>query len=279
MLSRMVAHDVAPCHRRPLLSVMTDPRVQFACVFAALIHDVDHIGVSNQRLKEENPVLAQRYSFQSIAEQNSVDVAFRVLMKEKYKELRSDIFKTREEMDAFRQIVVSCVMATDVFVDQETQEQRQQRWNKAFIERHVQSDGGGILNTVVLELLLPSSDISHTMQHWHVYQSWNERLFREIFAAWKSGRSSTDPTEHWYAGELRFFDSYVIPLAEKLEQSAIFGVSSVECLFFAKRNRQEWEAKGAEIVDSWKEMCEAEYLAETMQTRCSAAWNSLNERN
>ena len=41
---------------------------------------------------------------------------------------------------------------------------------------------------------------------------------------------------------------YVIPLAKKLKECGVFGVSSDEYLNYAQRNRQEWEAKGREVV-------------------------------
>ena len=41
--------------------ITSDPMTQFACVFSALIHDVDHSGVSNAQLVLENAPLAQLY--------------------------------------------------------------------------------------------------------------------------------------------------------------------------------------------------------------------------
>ena len=41
-------------------------------------------------------------------------------------------------------------------------------------------------------------------------------------------------TRFWYPlGELKFFDNYIIPLARKLKECNIFGVSSDECLNYA----------------------------------------------
>ena len=40
----------------------------------------------------------------------------------------------------------------------------------------------------------------------------------------------------------------MIPLAKKLENCGVFGVSSDECLNYALANREEWEAKGKDIV-------------------------------
>lgn len=91
------------------------------------------------------------------------------------------------------------------------------------------------------------------MQHWHVYQRWNKRLFMEMYAAYKAGRAEKDPTEGWYGGELWFFDNYIIPLAEKLRQCEVFGVDCDQLLTYATENRSEWEKKGADIVKTWRE--------------------------
>lgn len=40
----------------------------------------------------------------------------------------------------------------------------------------------------------------------------------------------------------------MIPLAKKLDECGVFGVTSDECLNYALQNRQEWEAKGERIV-------------------------------
>ena len=46
----------------------------------------------------------------------------------------------------------------------------------------------------------------------------------------------------------RFFDNYVIPLAKKLEECGVFGVSSDEYLNYAVQNRNEWEQRGEETL-------------------------------
>ena len=50
-----------------------------------------------------------------------------------------------------------------------------------------------------------------------------------------------------------FFDFYVIPLAKKLKDCSVFGVSSDEYLNYAEQNRTEWEAKGQQQVAMYLE--------------------------
>ena len=80
-----------------------------------------------------------------------------------------------------------------------------------------------------------------------------------MYFAFRNGRSTSDPSKFWYKGEIGFFDFYVIPLAKKLKECGVFGVSSGETLNYATKNRQEWEAKGEKIVEGLVAKAERTY--------------------
>jgi hypothetical protein len=231
--------------------ITSDPLTQFAVVLSALIHDVDHRGVPNGVLAEEDKYLASVYQNKSIAEQNSVDLAWNTLMEDEFEALRSTIFSDISELKRFRQLMVNSVIATDIF-DKEQSKIRKDRWAKAFSVAQTDRTTKDIhrMATIVIEHLIQASDVAHTMQHWHVYRKWNERLFEEMYGAYQNGRTKKDPSLGWAKGEIWFFDFYVIPLAKKLKECGVFGVSSDEYLNYALENRQEWEAKGASIVET-----------------------------
>jgi hypothetical protein len=201
-------------------------------------------------LIKENETLAATYKNKSIAEQNSVDVAWQTLMEPRFSDLRSCIYADAAELRRFRQLVVQTVLATDIF-DKELQTRRKSRWAKAFNDETRSSDEQEAVNrkaTIVIEHLIQASDVAHTMQHWHIYQKWNERLFKEMYAAYKAGRGLKNNVPGWYQGELGFFDNYIIPLAKKLKDCGVFGVSGDEYLNYALENRREWAAKGEDVV-------------------------------
>ncbi|GKY99131.1 hypothetical protein MPSEU_000868600 [Mayamaea pseudoterrestris] len=231
--------------------ITSDPLTQFACVFCALIHDVDHSGVTNAQLIKEEKEIALIYQGKSVAEQNSVNLAWNLLMEQEYQQLRECIYTSETSFKRFRQLVVNGVMATDI-VDKELKTLRNKRWENAFSEADAHEklkDAVDRKATIVIEHLIQASDVSHTMQHWHIYRKWNEQNFLECYRAWKDGRSAgDDPSLSWYKGELGFFDFYIIPLAKKLKDCGVFGVSSDEYLNYAQRNRKEWEARGEEVV-------------------------------
>eukprot|EP00980_Cylindrotheca_fusiformis_P011766 scaffold2807_cov64-Cylindrotheca_fusiformis.AAC.1 len=94
-------------------------------------------------------------------------------------------------------------MATDI-VDKELQALRKERWETAFADstlvRNETSDD--CKATIVIEHLIQASDVSHTMQHWHIYKSWNQKFFMECYGAYKAGRADSDPSKTWYRGEI-----------------------------------------------------------------------------
>lgn len=230
--------------------ISSDPLMQFAVVFSALIHDVDHTGLTNKQLVKEDDPLAIKYRGKCVAEQRSIQLAWDALMEDKYAALRQCIFRTEADKQRFRQLLVNAVIATDI-ADKELSAWRKNRWDKVFHDESSATDAETIHNrkaTIVYEYIIQASDVAHTMQHWHVYQKWNKRLFDERYAAYLAGRESEDPSLSWHKGEIWFFDNYIIPLAKKLEECNVFGVSCDEFLTYALQNRHEWELKGESIV-------------------------------
>lgn len=94
----------------------SDPLTQFAIIFSAIVHDLDHHGVSNQQLVKEQNRLAVMYQDKSVAEQNSIDLAFDLLTSGSFADLLSCICEDDNEYKRFRQLVVNGVMATDMYV-------------------------------------------------------------------------------------------------------------------------------------------------------------------
>jgi hypothetical protein len=172
----LVSSDVPPSNKK----------AYFLRSASALIHDCEHQGVPNAQLVKENSELAVHYKGKSVAEQvrrdlklhwmlnrscaykaltlpsmfahtivvqNSIDVAWALFMNPKYKDLRHTVAQTPDEMARFRQLVINCVMATDI-VDKELKKLRENRWTKAFNGEHTTEVKEATVNrkaTIVLE--------------------------------------------------------------------------------------------------------------------------------
>jgi hypothetical protein len=231
--------------------ISSDPLAQFAIIFSALIHDIDHTGLTNSQLVKEEADVAVIYKGLSVAEQNSVTIAWGLLLRPEYERLCMTIFPTPSERIRFRQLVVNAVLATDI-VDAKLTQLRKNRWDKAFHESSEPKSTSMDRNrkaTIVIEHIIQASDVAHSMQHWRIYCKWNEKLFEERYRSFLNGHEEEDPSIHWYENEIWFFDNYIIPLAKKLKECGVFGVSSDEYLGFAiDENRMEWELKGRGVV-------------------------------
>jgi hypothetical protein len=230
----------------------------FAIVFAALIHDADHTGLPNAQLVKDEDDVALKFDNKSVAEQNSVHLGWEMLMDPRFERLRKCIYQTNVERKRFRQLVINSVMATDI-ADRQVNEERQKKWDKAFRRKTIDTtsalqmqDDMNRKSTAVIEHIIQVSDVAHTMQHWHIYRRWNERLFHEMHNAFQSQEVSVDPSTNWYIGELGFFDYYLIPLAMKLKECGVFGASGYEYISYVLKNKKEWERKGRQVV---QEMC------------------------
>ena len=123
--------------------ITSDPLTQFACAFSALIHDVgksscvataeqlstfdsliqstwtcifctDHVGVSNAQLVKEGVPIAAKYNQRSVAEQNSLDLSWNLLMEDRYGDLRNYLFSKQEDLVRFRQLVVNVLSVLSI---------------------------------------------------------------------------------------------------------------------------------------------------------------------
>jgi hypothetical protein len=79
---------------------------------------------------------------------------------------------------------------------------------------------------------------------------WSECKLDERYRAYKTGRTLQDPLKFWYHGEIKFFDSFIMPLAQKLCDCGVFGEFSSEYTKYATVNREEWGRRGEkEVMD------------------------------
>jgi hypothetical protein len=122
-----------PKRLRPSFSqvVYSDTFTKFSFVFAAIIHDVDHQGVPNATLVQENDPIALQYDGKSVAEKHSIKVAFRTLSESGFEELRSVIFGSPDDRLHMHHIVTNLVISTDIASPERAQSTKL-RWEEAF---------------------------------------------------------------------------------------------------------------------------------------------------
>lgn len=120
---------------RATFGIKTDPLLQMAFLYSALVHDVDHSGVSNRQLVIESDELAIMYNDQSCAEQRSLAIAFSQLMKKEYAALKKVMFQDDEEYKRFRKTVIDLVLCTDIASPERVQIVKS-KWKEAFGDKN-----------------------------------------------------------------------------------------------------------------------------------------------
>lgn len=234
-------------------AVLADPLTQLAMVFATLAMNAGHEGISNEQLNIEIPELGQAYNHRAIAEQHSIALIWELLMAPCFATLQQTIFPTRGEFLFFRRVMVNAVMATD-FSDTKLCQIRADRWSNTFRPSAGNSDlVSHERATLIMECMAQAANVSHSLQHWHIYKKWSTRLFEEQYNAFLMYRSESNPADTWFEDQLVFFDTTVIPLAKRMAHCGVFDSSASEYLTYAERNRDELFAVGKQLVEEMVE--------------------------
>jgi hypothetical protein len=118
-----------------------------------------------QLVKEKSEV-AIAYNGKSVAEQNSIHIAWNLLMEPSFVDFRRVLCSNDAgNMKRFRQLVVNAVMATDI-MDADFKKLRDLRWSKAFSQDSVAAPISSAREqtnrkaTIVLEHVIQLSDVS-----------------------------------------------------------------------------------------------------------------------
>jgi hypothetical protein len=98
--------------------------------------------------------------------------------------------------------------------------------------------------TVVMETIMSAADVAHNLQGWDHMVKFSTRLYLELRKAYVAGKGG-DPEPRWFENQIGFLESYLLPLAHRLEDTGVFGEQQGE--FFARvveANRDKWLTAG-----------------------------------
>lgn len=204
-----------------------DPLSFIAAVFAAGMHDYDHIGVNNSFLARTNHDLAVKYCYISILENHHCDSTFS-LIDTNIKTL------TKEETRRFKQLVRKMILATDLTHHHDMLLSVAQAGSNLHIEEY-------------LCLCLHAADVSNNARPWSAALRWTDRLVEEFFKQGDLEREQClevtpmmDRTSCNLARvQLGFIDVVAFPLFTLLG-SLVPGNTMSICLEHLERNREIW---------------------------------------
>uniref|UniRef100_A0AAY4EQH8 Phosphodiesterase n=1 Tax=Denticeps clupeoides TaxID=299321 RepID=A0AAY4EQH8_9TELE len=140
----------------------------FACLFAAAIHDYEHMGTTNNFHIHTRSELAMIYNDRSVQESHHLSATFRLLQDD-----QMNIFTnlSREEWIELRALVIEMVLATDM-----SSHLIQVKGMKSSLQQQERVD-----KPKALSLLLHTADISHPSKPWVLHSRWTEALMEEFF--------------------------------------------------------------------------------------------------
>ena len=100
---------------------------------------------------------------------------------------------------------------------------------------------------------------------------WSGRLYFELRYAHVLGRGG-DPQVRWFENQIGFLESYLLPLARRLEDTGVFGEGAVAQSFArtVEANRDTWLVEGQDVTDDIIRTGEATYNETTLAAQLQA---------
>ncbi|XP_076069580.1 dual specificity calcium/calmodulin-dependent 3',5'-cyclic nucleotide phosphodiesterase 1A-like isoform X6 [Oratosquilla oratoria] len=151
-----------------LMNWLNDVEI-LATLIAALIHDFEHTGTTNNFHVMSGSDTAYLYNDRAVLENHHISAAFR-LMKEDENNIVVNL--SREEYREFRSLVIDMVLATDM-----SSHFQQIKAMKSIIALQDAS----LDKSKALSLVLHCCDISHPSKRWLIHERWTRQLLEEFF--------------------------------------------------------------------------------------------------
>ncbi|XP_063236585.1 dual specificity calcium/calmodulin-dependent 3',5'-cyclic nucleotide phosphodiesterase 1-like isoform X2 [Bacillus rossius redtenbacheri] len=151
-----------------LMNWMTDLEI-FATLLAAIMHDFEHTGTTNNFHVMSGTETALLYNDRAVLENHHISATFRVMREEDCNILQN---LTREEFREFRTLVIDMVLATDMSFH--FQQLKNMKNLLSLAEPSVDK-------SKALSLVLHCCDISHPAKRWDLHHRWTMLLLEEFF--------------------------------------------------------------------------------------------------
>uniref|UniRef100_A0A146LI32 Calcium/calmodulin-dependent 3',5'-cyclic nucleotide phosphodiesterase 1C n=2 Tax=Lygus hesperus TaxID=30085 RepID=A0A146LI32_LYGHE len=151
-----------------LMNWLTDLEI-FATLVAALIHDFEHTGTTNNFHVMSGTESALLYNDRAVLENHHISASFRLLKEDDCNILQN---LSREEYREFRTLVIDMVLATDMSFH--FQQLKNMRNLLTLAEPTVDK-------SKALSLVLHCCDISHPAKKWQLHYRWTTSLLEEFF--------------------------------------------------------------------------------------------------
>lgn len=146
---------------------LTDLEI-FATIVAALVHDYEHTGTTNNFHINTGSEVALLYNDKAVLENHHVSAAFKLLKVDEYNILSG---LSKEEYREFRGLLIDMVLATDMSY----------HFQQIKNLKSMLSMPESIEKSKALSLILHCADISHPAKEWSLHKRWTDLLLEEFF--------------------------------------------------------------------------------------------------
>jgi hypothetical protein len=121
--------------------------------------------------------------------------------------------------------------------------------NNRYQPNHREADEPDELRmSVVMETIMTAADVAHNLQGWGQMAKWSGRLYQELRKAHVAGRGP-DVSSHWYENQIGFLESYLLPLARRLEDTGVFSEEmGSRFAHIVEENRDKWLTEGYDLT-------------------------------
>ncbi|KAI5640678.1 3'5'-cyclic nucleotide phosphodiesterase domain-containing protein [Phthorimaea operculella] len=151
-----------------LMNWLSDLEI-FATLVAAVVHDFEHTGTTNNFHVMSGSETALLYNDRAVLENHHISAAFRLMRDEECNILQN---LSRDEFREFRTLVIDMVLATDMSFH--FQQLKNMRSLLSLAEPTVDK-------SKVASLVLHCCDISHPSKRWDLHHRWTMSLLDEFF--------------------------------------------------------------------------------------------------
>ncbi|XP_071561068.1 dual specificity calcium/calmodulin-dependent 3',5'-cyclic nucleotide phosphodiesterase 1-like isoform X1 [Temnothorax nylanderi] len=151
-----------------LMNWLTDLEI-FATLVAAIIHDYEHTGTTNNFHVMSGSDTALLYNDRAVLENHHISASFRILREDDCNILQN---LSREEFREFRSLVIDMVLATDMSFH--FQQLKNMKNLLSLAEPSVDKNKA-------VSLVLHCCDISHPAKRWDLHHRWTMQLLEEFF--------------------------------------------------------------------------------------------------
>jgi hypothetical protein len=219
-----------------------------ALLFAALIHDLDHLGVPNFVLVADSHPYALLYNDRNVAEMRSLTLAFDLLSR--FERNFYSIMHKEEKM-LFRKLVIDLVLSTDM-ADKTAETLLFDDIGAALAQ---DSETVKILDyskpqnrLFALIMILKTSDLGAAVQSANTSLLWTEKFYFEL------SPDGTLNSEEYVRNQLAHYNSGVRACIEYTRELGVISEEIMECIVKNLNNTIDlWSGDQAkDIIEGWK---------------------------